>query len=143
MAAPHQLTMDSEVVLAVCETKNNGHPTYKADADTDGWSKATFVLGIGTTDVTVDAAMYESDDDSTYTLITSSEITQVADSGDNRVVAIEVDLTTGVRKRYLRPSVTCGNSTTGAALAGIFIMTRGNASPANAAGAGLAERVSV
>ena len=138
----HQLSQHCKVDVATIETKNNGAPTL-ASCDCAGFNHATFLLAVGITDVAVDCQMLESDDDSTYVAIADSDITQIADTGDDRQVAIEIDLTAGVRKRYLRPSITCGNSTTGAALCGLFLLDRADDAPVAVADAGLAERVSV
>jgi hypothetical protein len=139
----HALTENCKVVT-VCQPqlKDNGAATVTY-ADCKGWDHATFVLLNGTVDTTTDAKLQECDTSGgTYADITGAAITQLSATDDDKIAAIEVDLTK-LRKRYLKPVITAGDGTTGCYVAAVIILTRGEASPANAAAAGLAERVSV
>lgn len=139
----HALTENSKAVLVASpQIKDNGAAvvTY---CDCAGWNHATLLLMLGTIDIEVDAKLQESDaSGSGYADITGAAITQVADTGDDTIYAIEVDLT-GPRKRYLKPVITVGDGTNGAYLGAVIVLTRGDKSPVDAAAAGLAERISV
>ncbi len=139
----HALTENSKVIMVASpQLKDNGAAVV-AYADRAGYNHATLLLFVGALDIEVDAKLQECDTSGgSYTDITDAAITQVADTGDDTVYAIEVDLT-GPRKRFLKPVITVGDGSTGAYVAAAIILTRGAASPANAAGAGLAERISV
>ncbi len=139
----HALTENGKVVaVAQPQLKNNGAAVV-AECDCSGWNHATFILNLGATDTTVDAKLQESDvSGSGFGDITGAAITQLSGTDDDKAVAIEVDLT-GPRKKYLKPVITVGNGSTGAQVAANIVLTRGDKSPANAAAAGLAERVSV
>jgi len=140
----HNLFENAKVGL-VCspQLKDDGAATVTY-IDTKGWDHATFLLATGAVDIELDAKVQECDTSGgTYADITDAAITQLDADDDDVMAAIEIDLTAGVRKRYLKPVITAGDGTTGCYVAGVVILTRGEASPANAAGAGLAELVKV
>jgi len=117
MATPY-LSNTHKPILHIAETKNDGAPTIIDDyIDTRPWQRATFLIGVGQTDTTVDAKIQESDDGSSWSDVPDAAITQIAADGDNSEVEITVDLTPAARKRYLKCLITVGNGTNGAALA--------------------------
>ena len=140
----HTLFQNSKVVLvANPQLKDNGAATVTY-ADAKGWDHATLLIATGAMDIALNGKLQESDaSGSGYADITGAAITEVADTGDGTMMAIEVDLTAGVRKRFLQPVLTAGDGSTGVYVAAVIILTRGEASPATAAGAGLAELVKV
>jgi len=111
------LTDTRKVLLVVAETKNNGQPTLIVPAlDTTSAKQASWLIGIGATDTTVDAKLQESADGSAWSDIAGASFTQVAATGDNRELVAEIAIT-ATRKRYQRPLITVGAGATGAALA--------------------------
>lgn len=140
----HTLFENAKIVpVASPQLKDNGAAavTY---ADCEGWNHATLLIAAGAIDTTLDAKLQECDTSGgSYADISGAAITQVAADGDDTLMAIEIDLTAGVRKRFLQPVITAGDGAVGCHLAAFIILTRGSASPANAAAAGLAELVKV
>ncbi|HUT58055.1 MAG TPA: hypothetical protein VNA25_09430 [Phycisphaerae bacterium] len=136
----HSLTENCQVVQLANETKNDGAPTTTY-ADCAGYNHATFILGLGVTDTTVDAKLQESDaSGSGYADITGAAITQLSGTDDDSVAAIEVDLT-GPRKRYLKPVITVGAGSSGAALGAYMVLSRADAAPPALVAAGLSKLV--
>jgi len=128
-------------LVASPQLKDNGAATVTY-IDTKGWDHATFILAAGAIDITLDAKVQECDTSGgSYADITGAAITQIAADGDDTVYAIEIKL--AGRKRFLQPVITAGDGSTGCYLAALVVLTRGEASPANAAGAGLAELIKV
>lgn len=139
----HALTENCKVVrVASPQLKDNGAAAV-AYCDCAGYNHATLLLVVGTMDIECDAKLTECDTSGgSYTDITAAAITQLAADDDDKVVAIEVDLTKN-RKRYLKPVITAGDGTNGVYLAAMIILSRADKAPVTAALAGLAERVSV
>jgi len=134
---------ESMKIVAVCQPqlKDNGAATVTY-CDTKGFNHATFILNAGTIDAVLDAKLTECDTyNGQYADIAGAAITQIAANGDDRIVAIEVKLTG--RKRFLQPVITSGDGVNGALVAANIILSRAEASPANAAAAGLAELLKV
>lgn len=138
----HNLTENTKTILLACETKAAGDPTAKAaQVDFSGWSRATFLLAVGSTDATVDMKIQESDTTTAgdFADVADAALTQIPATGDDKLYAVELNL--DGRMRYGRPVITAGAGATGAALSCVCILSRGSASPIDAAGAGLTQRI--
>lgn len=139
-----RLTATHKPVLHIAETKNDGNPTVIGDSvDRAGWDQATFLVGVGQTDATVDAKVQEDDDPAfgSPADIAGAVISQVTAAGDNAEKVIEIDLSPAARKRYLRLLVTVGAGATGAALAVWCVLSKLNRSARDLAEADLEEDV--
>ena len=139
-------------ILLQPETKNNGdfsNPTY---IDTQGWAhlRVLFITGVITASAPIGstaegtAPLVEECDttDGSYTDVTSAALADaIADSEDNKLFAIDVDLTK-THKRYMQVQAPhAGDGTPGASLAIIGILSRPERGPVNAAGQGLNELI--
>lgn len=136
-------------ILLRPQLRNNGAFANNSYVDFSEWNHARFLLIVGDTDVIVGSG-----DTSTppfveecnttsgdYTAITDAALSAVIGAGDdNKLYAIDVDLTKK-HKRYGRINAPTAGNATGANLAIICILSRGAKSPLNAAGMGLAELV--
>jgi len=139
-----RLTTSRKPILHIAETKNNGNPTViGGSVDRAGWDQATFLIGVGATDATVDAKVQEDDDPAMGSAedIAGAAISQIAADGDNSEVVIEVDLSKAGRKRYIRLLVTVGSGADGAALAVWCLLSKLNRSAQDLAEADLEEDV--
>jgi len=141
----HQLSRTVKSVL-VCPpqsvTADVAAVTY---ADRAGFNRARFLLSIGalTNTKTANAKLQECDTSGgTYADISGAAITQVTGgaSDTNKLYAIEVDLTKGARKRYLKPVITIGAAGT-ALVAAVIELFQAEAAPDTAAEAGLEQLV--
>ncbi|MCB0048953.1 MAG: hypothetical protein KDE24_05320 [Caldilinea sp.] len=88
--------------------------------------RLTAIVQVGATDTTVDAKLQQATDSSGTGAkdITGAAITQIAGTGDNRFVSIDLatenlDLANGFD--YVRLSITAGDGTTGAYAAAVII----------------------
>lgn len=134
------MTDSKKAVLVAAETKNSGSPTLIVPAlDTTSAKQATWLIGIGATDATVDAKIQESDDGASWSDITGAGFTQVTASGDNRELVAEIAVTT-TRKRYQRPLIVVGAGASGAALAVWCILGEYDASSLRWASGDIEER---
>jgi len=106
-------------ILHVAQMKNNGNPTILGIGyvDARSWQRVTFLLGVGTTDTTVDAKAQESDTGASWSDVPGGAINRIPATGDGSKCEINIDRTAPARKRYFRLLVTVGNGTLGAALA--------------------------
>jgi len=141
------------VILTQPETKNNGDFTNNTYVDTAGWGhlRVLFATGVITASAPIgstaeDTAPLVEECDTpggTYTDVSGAALADaIADDEDNKLFAIDIDLTK-THKRYMQvqaPHV--GDGTPGASLAIIGILTRpeGNG-PVNAAAMGLNELI--
>jgi len=137
------------VILLRPQLRNNGAFANNTYVDLSEWNHARFLLAVGDTDVIVGSgdtstAPFVEECDTTggdYTPITDAELSAVIGTGDdNKLFAIDVDLTK-THKRYARVNAPTAGNQTGANLAILCILSRGAKSPLNAAGMGLAELV--
>ncbi|MBN2270008.1 MAG: hypothetical protein JXN61_05295 [Sedimentisphaerales bacterium] len=140
------------VILLRPQLKNNGAFANNTYVDFAGWNHARFLFVVGDTDAAVGSG-----DDSTppfieqcdttggdYTPITDAELSAVIGTGDdNKLFAIDVDLTKS-HKRYGRVNApTAGTGSNGANLAILCQLSKGAIAPHDAAGMGLEELVTV
>jgi hypothetical protein len=137
------------VILLRPQLRNNGVFANNTYVDLSEWNHARFLFIVGDTDVIIGSTntstppfVEECDTtDGGYTAITDAALSAVIGAGDdNKVYAIDVDLTK-THKRYGRVNAPTAGNATGANLAILCILSRGAKSPLNAAGMGLAELV--
>jgi len=141
-AANELFTTTKSVLVCGPLLKDNGAATVTY-ADTAGFNRATFLLAVGATDITLDAKLTEcATSGGNYADITGAAVTQITALGDDKVYAIEVSMR-GSRLRYLKPVITVGDGTLGANVCGVILLRGGHDSLYNAAAAGLAELVKV
>jgi len=103
--------------------------TESAGVDCNDFDGAMFVLQVGTIDIAVNLKIQESDDDSTYVDITGAAITALGADDDNKFCVIDVNMTPGSRKRYLRAVLTVGDGTAGADTAVLALLYKAGAKP--------------
>ena len=140
------------VILLRPQLKNNGAFENNTYVDTAGWGHLRVEFIIGDTDVAVgsgDAAtppkLEECDTaGGSYSDITDAELAAVLAAGDdNKVKAIDVDLTHS-HKRYVEVNApTADSGVTGCNLCIIATLSKPNIGPKDADGQGLAELVVV
>ena len=125
------------VVITAPELKDDGSPTI-AYADTAGWSHARFLFVVGATDIATTAAPTITESNvagSGYVAITSpttaATSAAITADDDGKAYAIDVDLTRGARKRYLKPTFVCGNGSTGTNICIVCILTRADSGAVN------------
>jgi hypothetical protein len=96
--------------------------------DMSGYSGIAYILILGAIDITVDFAVHDSANDSTFALITGASATQFTATDDNKIAVVEVWRPT---ERYVRPVVTVGDGATGAycAVVGAAFARNGNIPP--------------
>jgi hypothetical protein len=133
------------------QLKNDGDFANNTYVDTAGWGYAEFLLLIGDTDAAVGstdeatAPKLEECDTSggTYTAVPDAALsTVIADTDDNKIKQIDVNLSDGTFKRYMRvnaPHAAAGS--TGANMAILAILSKPLTGPSNAAERGLDEHV--
>lgn len=121
--------------------------------DCKGFSFARIFVYLGATDIAMAALkVQESDNDSDYSDVTGLIFgTSYKDTGaastlpsatdDNKFFVFDVDLRG--RKRYLDLTATCGNGSTGTYVCAWAELYRGEITPANAAAAGIGQRLAV
>ena len=141
------------VILLQPETKNDGDFTNNTYVDTAGWGHLRVLLAtgvitasspIGSTAEGTAVKLEECDTTGgSYTDVSGAALADaIADDEDNKLFAIDVDLTK-THKRYMQVNAPhSGDGTPGASLCIIGILSKpeGNG-PANAAGQGLEELV--
>lgn len=103
-----------KVVASYVPLLRDNFSTEATGIDTKGYDGALVLVEVGVTDTTVDLHVEESDNDSDYVDITSAEITQLTATDDSSVAAIDIKLTPGSRKRYIRPVLEVGDGSSGA-----------------------------
>ena len=136
-------------ILVPPQLKDNGAPSGLTYVDTKGYSHLRVLIEIGTTDIATTAApaLYHCDTSGgTYAAITSAELADaIAATEDDKVFALDVDLTRGDIKRYVKCLVTAGNGTTGTNLAVLGVLSGKNSGTHDGkiTAAGLTELVSV
>jgi len=140
------------VILLQPETKNNGDFTNNTYVDTQGWNhlRVLFITGVITASAPIGstaegtAPLVEECDTTggSYTAVTGAALADaIADSEDNKLFAIDIDLAK-THKRYMQVQAPhCGDGTPGASLAIIGVLSKGDISPKNAAGMGLTELI--
>jgi hypothetical protein len=137
------------VILLRPQLKNNGAFANNTYVDLSEWNHARFVFIVGDTDVMIGSTdtstpPFVEECDTTggdYTAVTDAALSAVIGAGDdNKLYAIDVDLTKA-HKRYARVNAPTAGNVTGANLGIVCILSRGGKSPLNAAGMGLAELV--
>ncbi len=133
-------------LLVPPQLKDDGEPTSLTYIDTAGYAHLRVLFVIGATDIATTAAPTLTDCDTTggsYAAITSAALAAAVDSGDdNKIFAIDVDLEG--KKRYIKPTFTCGNGALGTNVAIVGILsTVTERAPENATEAGLEELVQV
>ncbi len=140
------------VILLQPETKNNGDFTNPTYVDTQGWNhlRILFITGVITASAPIGstaegtAPLVEECDTTggSYTDVSGAALADaIADTEDNKLFAIDIDLTKS-HKRYMQvqaPHV--GDGTPGASLAIIGILSRPDVGPKDAAGQGLIEHI--
>ncbi len=140
------------VIMLRPQLKNNGAFENNTYADCAGYGHLRVEFIIGDTDVAVGSGdsstppkLEECDTSGgSYTDITDAELAAVLGAGDdNKVKAIDVDLTHS-HKRYVKVNdPTAGSGATGCNLCIIGTLSKPNISPKDADGQGLAELVVV
>jgi hypothetical protein len=121
------------------------HGSINNDVDTAGWNYAAIYFYIGATDIALaELSLYDSPDDSTYTIISASNYatspaTLPSATDDNKAVVWFVDL----RKydRYIRINAKGGNGTVGGYGAGWALLSRGDESGGAVANQGVSQRI--
>jgi len=135
--------------LCAPELKDNGALDGLTYIDTKGYQHLRVLILTGVVDADTSAApkLQECDTtDGTYADITSAALAAaMSDGDDDEIAAIDVDLTTGSRKRYIKCLMTAGNGTTGtyACILGVLSRPTFNDHDGLATDAGLDELVSV
>lgn len=133
------------------QLKDNGDFANNTYADTFGWNHLTVLLQMGATDAAVgsdaeDAKPYLEECDTaagTYTKIDAAEFAAViADDDDGKMLAVDINLANGTRKRYIRVMEPhSADGTAGAAMAILGILSQPQIAPTTAAGRGLKEHL--
>lgn len=125
-------------------------PFTTAAVDTKGWKEVVFLVTLGALDIALAAFKLQESDDSGMSGAVDvagadfsvSPLTLPADTADNNLYAIFVNMTNG-RKRYLDLSLTGGNGTNGTFATVLAILGRGEDVPYNATTRGLAQQAIV
>jgi len=115
----HDFASNMKVVPLIHPQTINGATNSSSWYDMADFGRVVFLVDVGDTDTTVDAAVYQATDSSGTgsKVISGAEITQIAATEDNRLVSIDVpqtalDIANGFR--YVQLQVTVGSGTTGA-----------------------------
>ena len=147
-----EIEITKVVTLVPPQSKNNGAFVDNTYVDTAGWGHLRILMVIGVTDVLIGSTdtshplkVEECETyNGSYTDIEDAALDAViAVNGDNKVRAIDIDLTKQ-HKRFMELNAPTAGSSTGAGLCAVAILSKpeGNA-PASAAEQGLAELVKV
>ena len=132
-------------LLVPPQLKDNGAPSGLTYIDTQGYHHCRILIVTGTTDIATTAAPQVSECDTTdgqYADITAAVLADaISATEDDGFHAIDVDLTNGTRKRYLRLDITAGDGTTGMNLCVIGQLSRPTKHPTSATLMGLTERI--
>lgn len=121
------------------------HGSINNQIDCSGWKYAAIYLYLGATDIALaELSLYDSPDNSTYTLIAASNYatapaTLPSATDDNKLFAWFVDLRK--RDRYIRVNAKGGNGTVGGFVSSIAVLYRGDESGGTAAEQGLSQRL--
>jgi len=137
-------------ILTPPQLKDDGDFAGNTYIDTQGYNhlRVLFIVGtvdaaIGSTAETTAPLVEECDTtDGTYTDVTSAALADaIGATEDDKLFAIDVDLTKS-HKRYMQVQAPhAGNGTTGCNLAIIGILSRPEIGPTTAAGQGLTEHI--
>ena len=138
------------VQLLAPQIKNNGAFANNGYIDTQSFNHLRVLLDVGATDVAIGsgdastAPLVEECDTTggSYTAVSGAALSAVIGAtDDNKLYAIDIDLTKS-HKRYMRVKApTAGNNVTGANLSILGILSRPDIGPANAAQQGLTEHI--
>jgi hypothetical protein len=117
-----------------------------AAVDTKGWKQVTFIVFLGALDIAIASAKVRHSDSSDMSnssdLSTGgTDFTLPIATDDNTVLQFNVDMRG--RKRYVDLEITGGDGATGTFLSVIAELSRGETTPASAAGRGLSLDVNV
>ncbi len=128
--------------------KDNGALTGITYIDTKGFQHLEVLILTGAVDAEMAAPLLQecNTTDGSYTAITNAALAAVmADGDDDEIAAIDVDLTAGVRKRYIKCLMTAGDGTTGVFACILGILSRPTFSDHDGliTDSGLTERISV
>lgn len=105
--------------------------------DTTGYRYATFIFTFGATDIAMATLnIGESDTDGSYGIIAglnwgTSPASLPGDDADDKIVVACIDMTNN-RKKWLKPSATAGNGSTGTYLSAVCILSNAVISPTTA-----------
>jgi len=139
-------------ILTPPQIKNNGDFDNNTYIDTQGWNhlRVLFITGVITASAPIGstaegtAPLVEECDTTggSYTAVTGAALADaIADDEDDKLFAIDIDLTKS-HKRYMRVQAPhSGDGTPGANLAIIGILSRPEIGPKDAAGQGLTEHI--
>jgi len=115
-------------LLAPPELKDNGALAGITYIDTFGYGHLRVLIQTGVIDAATSAApllQHCDTTDGTYAAITNAALADaLADGEDDQLHAIDVDLTTGSTKRYIKCLMTAGNGTTGTYACILGILSR-------------------
>ena len=141
-----QLTQTKDFVSVQPQARINNAAVTCSAIDRKNFDYANIKLILGATDIGLTTCkLQESDDNSTYTDVTGADFsisgTLPASADSNKIFEWDMDLR--ARKRYLRPAITVGNGTSGAFVAVLAQLFRGEQSPATAASRGAAQVLAV
>jgi hypothetical protein len=140
------------VIMLRPQLKNNGAFENNTPVDCAGWGHLRVEFIVGDTDVAVGSGnastppkLEECDiEGGSYTDITDAELAAVLGAGDdNKVKAIDVDLTHSHKRHVEVNAPTADSGSTGCNLCIIATLSKPNISPKDADGQGLAELVVV
>jgi hypothetical protein len=118
----YYLTENVSIAATVDPQLLNNNSVTSDWVDMSLYRKASFILNVGATDITVDAKLQEATDSSGTSAqdITGFAITQLTATDDNEQVVIEIDATE-VSEDYTHVAlvVTIGNGSTGAQISAV------------------------
>jgi len=140
-----------KVLLTYPQLKDDGDLANNGYVDTKGFGYVEFLLITGLMDAALGSTaegtapkIEECDTtDGTYTAVTDAALAAAiaADQG-GKIHQIDVNLTDGTRKRYMRINTPhSGNGTTGVTFAAIAILSKPQTFPTSAAERGLVEHI--
>ncbi len=142
-----------KVPLLPPQLKDDGDFANNAYVDISGYGYAEFIFQVGTTDAAIGSTaetaapkIEECDTyDGAYTDVTDAALADaIAATEDNKLFQIDIDLTNGSHKRFMRVNAPhAGNGTIGANLAVLCILHKPEIGPASAADRGLEEHIIV
>ena len=117
------LPREAVAVVGAIDPALRDDATVTSDSvDMSYWQQALFVLLVGATDITVDAKIQVSADNSSWSDLSGKAIGQVAATDDNKQWVLDLRAAVlGSSYRYARLSVTVGNGTTGAYTAAVAL----------------------
>ena len=136
------------VAITAPELKDNGAPTITY-VDTKGWTHVRVLFTVGVTDVASTAAPTLTECNTSggsYAAITGAALAGVISATDDgKMFAIDLDLTNGTRKRFIKPTITAADGTNGMNIAIHAILSSKNSGTFAGAAteSGLEELISV